>query len=78
MKKSLRTLFIIIIIVLLISSFPVKHILEYPTTADLMRLIGFIMLMVYILYEKNENLKYRVVTRQVFDALLLFYNKTIQ
>ncbi len=53
MKKLLRILFIFLIIVLLISGFPIKHILGYPKISDSMRLIGFIMLICYILFIKN-------------------------
>ena len=55
MRKSLRILFIVLIIVLLISSFPIKYILGYPRISDLMRLIGFILLICYILLIKKNK-----------------------
>lgn len=54
MRKSLRILFILLIVVLLISSFPIKHILGYPRISDLMRLIGFILLICYIFFIKQD------------------------
>lgn len=54
MKKSLHILFMLLIILLLISSFPIKHILGYPKISDLIRLIGFIMLIFYIIFIKKK------------------------
>ena len=53
MKKSLHILFILLIIILLISSFPIKYILGYQLISDIIRVVGFVMLIFYIIFIKN-------------------------
>ena len=53
--EKLRILLMILIIILLISSFPIKHILGDSIISDLVRLIGLIMLICYIIFIKKTK-----------------------
>ncbi len=54
MKKSLHILFMLLIIILLISSFPIKYILGYQQISDIIRVVGFVMLIFYIIFIKKH------------------------
>ena len=60
MKKSLHILFMLLIIILLISSFPIKYILGYQQISDIIRVVGFVMLIFYIIFIKNFISNFRL------------------
>lgn len=58
MKKHLRILLILLGVILLLSSFPVRDILGYRTLSDMFRLIGFVLVIiisVISLFGKKKN-----------------------
>lgn len=54
MKKSLQTFLILLIIILLISSFPIRDVWGYQNISDIFRVLGFALL-ILLLFVKSRR-----------------------